>query len=116
GRHWTREVALRFPSLAHVLLTLALLPAFIVLGAGLDQLLKWAKYPSVSRPTAEGDAFHEVGAFWGAVVAVLLLAGVGQVLCRLIGGRGWHRAWVAPLPWGVKAGLSALLLLLMAGA
>lgn len=115
GRHWRREVALRFPSLTHVLLTLALLPAFVILGSGLDHLLGWAKYPSVSTRPGEG-AFHEVGAFWAAVVVVVALAGMGQILCGLIGGRDWYRSWVAPLSSAVKAGLSALLLAAAVGA
>jgi membrane protease YdiL (CAAX protease family) len=110
GRHWTREVALRPPSVAHVLLALALLPAFMILGNGAAQLLSRPElhYPSLARPP-------EVAAFWGAVALVLLLAAVGQILCGLIGGCDWPRRWVAPLSREMKAGLSALLLAVAVG-
>lgn len=106
GRDWMRQVALRLPSLRHVLLTFAIWPAFLVLGSAVEVMLKQIDYPSATNPSS-------TAAFWAALLGVLLLVASLHLFCRLIGGRGWYDEFITPLSFPVKTALSCALLLLL---
>jgi membrane protease YdiL (CAAX protease family) len=117
GRNWPRQLALRRPGWAHVVLAVASLPALVLLADGSYALLKWLGVPNFGEllqwlgvkgpggaklPGVEEMArsFGE----WPAPLAVLLVGlgpGIGEELwCRgflgrgLVGRYGW---------WGVLA-------------
>jgi len=96
GPDWAREVALRAPSIEHVLLTLLMFPAVVLLANGSYALLKEV-LPSLSdllgikgMPGME-DMVREFGA-WPLPVAILIVGvgpGLGEELwCRAFLGRG----------------------------
>lgn len=108
GRDWMRKVALRLPSFTHVLLAVAILPAFMILGSAAHEGLTYLypngwSYPGFDRPAS-------VGAFWAGVVFALVVIGLGQVTCRIVGGRDWYRDWIAHRPHAFQSLLSAGLL------
>lgn len=107
GRDWPRQVALRCPSLAHTLLALASLPAFILLGNVaynyLHEVLHW---PTLSDFGLGGmKEMLELQSKWPwgfAVLTIGLGAGIGEELwCRGFLGRGLVGNYGAV--WGVIA-------------
>lgn len=94
GRDWTRQLALRRPGLAHVLLVLAGFPALALLGNGSYELLRQVLHvPSFSDLGLPGME-QMVGIFgrWPWPFAVLVIGagpGIGEELwCRGFLGRG----------------------------
>jgi membrane protease YdiL (CAAX protease family) len=98
GRTWRRQIALRRPSLAHVALALAALPAFMFLGQGSYNLVGQF-VPSM------GDLLERIGVhgvsiqkavaelqqldWWFAVLVIGVGPGIGEELwCRGFLGRG----------------------------
>ena len=101
GRDWRRQLALRRPGLAHVLLVLAGFPALALLGNGSYELLRHVLHvPSFSDLGLPGME-QMVGVFgrWPWPFAVLVIGagpGIGEELwCRgflgrgLVGRHGW---------------------------
>jgi membrane protease YdiL (CAAX protease family) len=94
GRDWTRQLALRRPGVAHVLLVLAGFPAMALLGNGsyevLRQVLHVPSFSDLGLPGME----QMVGVFarWPWPFAVLVIGagpGIGEELwCRGFLGRG----------------------------
>ncbi len=110
GRDWARQVGLRLPAGSHVVLALAVVPGFLVLGSAAYHLLRRGLgLPSVAEPPA-------AAAFWCAVLATLALTGLGQVVLRAALGPGWYGSQVMPRPWPVKLLLSVGLLVAVVGA
>lgn len=87
GRQWRREVALRLPSLWHLLLVLAVTPAFIILAqASYVALNKGLGVPSLmDREASLGKSI----AFVLAVVAGLGVSGVVYLALWLAAGDRW---------------------------
>ncbi len=87
GRDWPRKVALRLPSLPHLILVLLLVPAFMILGDGVDQISKWLHVPSLGL-----DKMTSMFGFWPWYLGVLIIGfgpGIGEELfCRAFLGRG----------------------------
>src|SRR5262249_32034141 len=95
GRDWPRQVALRLPSLTHVLLTLAIIPAFMVLGSGAYALLRQLGVPSLGDLMPGMPKMEEMAKMfeaWPTVMAIAvlgLLPGIREELwCRAFLGRG----------------------------
>ena len=100
GRDWTRQVALRLPSGGHLLLTLAAVPAFVVLGTVAYQVIKRGLgFPGM-------DDAAGVAAFWGGLVLALLVAGAGELMLRTGRGAAWYRRDIEPMAWPYRMGLS----------
>jgi membrane protease YdiL (CAAX protease family) len=102
GRDWTRQLALRRPGLAHVLLVLAGFPALALLGNGSYEFLRQVLHvPSISDLGLPGME-QMVGVFgrWPWPFAVLVIGlgpGIGEELwCRGFLGRGLvgHYGWL----------------------
>ena len=102
GRDWTRQLALRRPGLAHVLLVAAGFPALALLGNGSYELLRHVLHvPSFSDLGLPGME-QMVGVFgrWPWPFAVLVIGagpGIGEELwCRGFLGRGLvgHYGWL----------------------
>lgn len=94
GREWPRQLALRRPGLAHTLLALVSLPAFILLGnAAYEVLRNTLHLPSLSDYGFGGmEEMVDVAAKWPWGFAVLVIGlgpGIGEELwCRGFLGRG----------------------------
>jgi membrane protease YdiL (CAAX protease family) len=95
GRDWTRQVALRRPGLAHVLLVLAGFPALSLLGNGAYEFLRHVLHvPSLADLLKLPDMEQMIKVFgqWPWPFAVLVIGlgpGVGEELwCRGFLGRG----------------------------
>jgi membrane protease YdiL (CAAX protease family) len=88
GRDWDRQVALRRPGLAQVVLTLLLLPILMLLGQGMVQLAEALKVPKL----IDLETVSKLLANWPVWLGVLLIgcgAGVGEELwCRGFLSRG----------------------------
>jgi membrane protease YdiL (CAAX protease family) len=109
GRDWKRQVALRLPASSHVLLTLAAVPGFVVLGSASYRLIKRGLgFPSM-------DNLGGLLAFWGGITLALVVFGVGHLLCRVVLGRGWYRALTEGLSRLVKGYLSVVLIVAFVG-
>ncbi len=94
GRDWTRQLAVRTPSAAHVLLAIASLPGLVVLANGAYLLLKRA-LPDFSKLFGLPDMMSQVTAIftqWPWPFGVLVIGvgpGLGEELwCRGFLGRG----------------------------
>ena len=88
GKDWTRQLAVRRPSLAHTLLILASVPATVFVGSlsyGLIRESGWV--PSISDKNPLNVLY-----FWTAVFAVL---GAALLAARLLAGSGWTRKLAA---------------------
>jgi membrane protease YdiL (CAAX protease family) len=95
GRDWTRQVALRRPGLAHLLLVLAGFPALALLGNGAYEVIRHVLHvPSLADLLKLPDMEQMIKVFaqWPWPVAVLVIGagpGVGEELwCRGFLGRG----------------------------
>lgn len=95
GRDWTRQLALRRPSLAHTLLALASFPSLLILGSlAYDVIKNRLHLPSFADLGWGGGMEHAVRIFsnWPAAFAVLVIGfgpGIGEELwCRGFLGRG----------------------------
>ena len=94
GREWPREVALRLPSVYHVLLVLCLTPAVIVLADGIMIFLR----ETVGLPTMfdqkkmEGMDMEKLFNSWPLAIAVFVIAVMPalseELWCRAFLGRG----------------------------
>lgn len=88
GRDWTRQLAVRRPSLTHTLLVLASVPAMALLGNIAYGLLREShRVPSISDPNPLNLVY-----FWTAVFVVL---GAGLLASWLLAGFGWTRKLAA---------------------
>jgi membrane protease YdiL (CAAX protease family) len=95
GRDWARQVALRRPGLAHLLLVLAGFPALALLGNGAYEVIRHVLHvPSLADLLKLPDMEQMIKVFaqWPWPVAVLVIGagpGVGEELwCRGFLGRG----------------------------
>ena len=94
GRDWTRQLAVRRPSLAHTVLAVASLPALIILGnVAYDILRNVLHLPSISDLGVAGmEDMVKIFSQWPAAFAVLVIGvgpGIGEELwCRGFLGRG----------------------------
>ncbi|MGH7169395.1 MAG: lysostaphin resistance A-like protein [Gemmataceae bacterium] len=94
GRDWMRQLAVRRPSLAHTLLTLASFPVLALMGNVVYNLLRTVWHvPSLSDYGVGGmEEMVDVASKWPAALAVLLIGlgpGIGEELwCRGFLGRG----------------------------
>ncbi len=94
GRDWTRQLAVRRPSVAHTLLALASLPALVMLGnVAYEVLRKILHMPSLSDFGLSGmEEMVDIFAKWPWGFAVLVIGlgpGIGEELwCRGFLGRG----------------------------
>jgi membrane protease YdiL (CAAX protease family) len=94
GRDWDRQVALRPPGAAHVLLVLASFPGLVLVGDGSYYVLRRVLHlPSVADLGLPGmEEMGKVFGSWPAVFAVLVIGlgpGLGEELwCRGFLGRG----------------------------
>lgn len=95
GKNWYRAVALRLPSFSHVLLALAMVPAFMILANGAYYVLRYQLgVPSVMELMKLGG-MEEIEKSFGAFPLLLgalmigLLPGLSEELwCRAFLGRG----------------------------
>lgn len=94
GRDWTRQLAIRRPSLAHTLLTLASFPVLALMGNVVYNMLRnvW-HVPSLSDYGIGGmEEMVAVATKWPSALAVMLIGlgpGIGEELwCRGFLGRG----------------------------
>ncbi|HEY8504154.1 MAG TPA: CPBP family intramembrane glutamic endopeptidase [Gemmataceae bacterium] len=92
GRDWTRRLAVTRPSFQHLLLAIIAIPAFVLVGNALGELLE-----RVSSEVSGGlrdleemiGKMFEVMPLWAAVLAIGVCPGVGEELwCRGFLGRG----------------------------
>lgn len=94
GRDWTRQLAIRRPSLSHTLLALASLPVFMLLGnVAYNFLRKVVHLPSLSDLGFGGmEEMVDIASKWPWGFAVLVIGlgpGIGEELwCRGFLGRG----------------------------
>lgn len=94
GRDWTRQLAVRRPSLSHTLLVLASLPAFMLLGSVAYNYLRTVWHmPNLSDYGLGGmEEMVSVASKWPWPFAVLVIGvgpGIGEELwCRGFLGRG----------------------------
>jgi membrane protease YdiL (CAAX protease family) len=87
GRHWPRKVALRLPSMTHLILTLLLLPAFMLVGQAVSLVAK-NYVPSMGGLEAIGALLGH-WPWWLGVLLVGFGPGIGEELfCRGFLGRG----------------------------
>jgi membrane protease YdiL (CAAX protease family) len=88
GPDWTRQVALRRPALAHVALTLLLVPGVVVAGSGLAELARLIHVPQlIDLGKALGCV--QYWPWWLGVMIIGAGAGIGEELwCRAFLGRG----------------------------
>jgi membrane protease YdiL (CAAX protease family) len=100
GREWPRRLALRLPSLTHIVLVLLAVPGMILLADGAYYLLKVLHVPTISDLGVPGmEKMVRVFNTWPAGLAVLIIGlgpGIGEELfCRgflgngLVGRYGW---------------------------
>jgi membrane protease YdiL (CAAX protease family) len=94
GRDWTRQLAVRRPSVAHTVLAVASLPVLLLLGnVAYDLLRNVLHLPSISDLGIGGmEEMVKVFSQWPAAFAVLVIGvgpGIGEELwCRGFLGRG----------------------------
>src|SRR5262249_10276760 len=87
GPSWHREVAVRRPSLAHVGLVVALVPAFFLLANGAYALTEKIGIPSANN-------LFPAAAFIGAICMALFVLGMGNLFfCVTIGFDWSERLW-----------------------
>lgn len=91
GRYWHRQVAIRRPAITHVLLVIALTPAFILLANGAYHLVQHGLgFPSAGNMAG-------MAAFLGSIVATLIVFGFVSLVLGLIFGFDWpSKLW----SWG----------------
>jgi uncharacterized protein len=87
GPNWARKVALRLPSWPHLALVLLAVPAFILIGQGVDEIAK--RYV---RSLIDLDSAMAMIGYWPWWLGVLIIGfgpGIGEELfCRGFLGRG----------------------------
>jgi membrane protease YdiL (CAAX protease family) len=94
GRDWTRQLAVRRPSVSHTLLALASFPALVMLGNVSYEVLRHVLHvPSLSDYGLSGmEEMGDIFAKWPWTFAVLVIGvgpGIGEELwCRGFLGRG----------------------------
>jgi membrane protease YdiL (CAAX protease family) len=109
GRDWKRQVGLRLPAGCHVLLILAAMPSFLILGSGSYHLIRHGlAFPNMDDPAG-------VAAFWAGISIALVVAGLGQMFLRVVLGAGWYRRLIEPASSASTAALSVGLLGLLVG-
>lgn len=90
GRDWPRQLAVRRPGLAHMLLVLASFPVMAFLANVAYSLVRESRWvPSISDPNPLNVVY-----FWAAVFVVL---GIAFLAARLLAGSGWtHKLAARP--------------------
>ncbi len=109
GREWKREVALRRPSVWHLVLVILMWPAFLVFANG----VAWSLSEVLHFPSTK-----DVGglmAFLSALVTMLLLTGLLWALLSLVFGSNWSKRALGPTPSWRAFLLSTLLLVFCVG-
>ncbi|HZT82760.1 MAG TPA: hypothetical protein VFA26_21195, partial [Gemmataceae bacterium] len=108
GRDWRRAVAVRRPSLTHLVVALVGFPALPVLAGGIYHVYSLGQKENLLPGMAE------LPALFLALLAVVLLVSLAWLVCRLA-GRDWKRALAhgslgTQLLAGVPGAVAALLL------
>lgn len=104
GRDWYRQIALRLPSMTHLILALLILPSMIILSNGAYEIIRRV-VPDVFGSMGMGNMESALDLFthWPLPVAVAIIGlgpGIGEELfCRAFLGRGLvgHYGYVAGL-------------------